>query len=207
MHKPVKSLLSLAVLGAVIAIGIQIGNLFLNQHPSPQYNYSKTSSPSPINSSSSVSYSRLSTLLAAGKWKEADEETASLMLKVAGREKEGYFDDDSLRNFPKDDLRAIDRLWLKYSNGKFGFSVQKQIWLDLGGKLDGRWGKFDYDTYVKLADAVGWRRRGEWLSYNELTFNTNAPAGEFPQFPRGRWAGGGGGGVMGGELGILYSSL
>ncbi|CCQ59603.1 GUN4 domain-containing protein, partial [Crocosphaera watsonii] len=37
-------------------------------------------------------------------------------------------------NFPCEDLRIIDQLWVKYSNGQFGFSVQKQIYMDeLGG--------------------------------------------------------------------------
>ncbi|MFN6181058.1 MAG: GUN4 domain-containing protein, partial [Dolichospermum sp.] len=63
------------------------------------------------------------------------------------------------------------------SNGKFGFSVQKQIWLDLGGKLDG---ESDWDTYKKLSDRVGWRKNNEWLSYDSYTFSTNAPLGHLP---------------------------
>ena len=40
-------------------------------------------------------------------------------------------------NFPCDDLRTIDQLWVHYSNGKFGFSVQKKIYMDeLGGTRD-----------------------------------------------------------------------
>jgi hypothetical protein len=41
------------------------------------------------------------------------------------------------------------------------------------GKLDG---SFYYDTYGKLADEVGWRRRG----YEQLTFSTKAPQGHIP---------------------------
>ncbi|MEB3121025.1 MAG: hypothetical protein VKL41_07355, partial [Snowella sp.] len=29
---------------------------------------------------------------------------------------------------------------------------------------------YDYDVYIKFADQVGWRRSGNWLSYDELTF-------------------------------------
>jgi hypothetical protein len=71
----------------------------------------------------------------------------------------------------------MDQLWVKYSNGKFGFSVQKQIWLDLGGKLDG---KPDFDTYRKLGDRVGWRQNNKWLSYDSYTFSTNALPGHLP---------------------------
>jgi hypothetical protein len=31
-------------------------------------------------------------------------------------------------------LRIINFLWHNYSNGKFGFSIQKQIWTDIGGR-------------------------------------------------------------------------
>ena len=34
----------------------------------------------------------------------------------------------------------INQLWINYSNGKFGFSIQKQIWIELGGKLGIRCG-------------------------------------------------------------------
>ena len=72
----------------------------------------------------------------------------------------------------------MDQLWVKYSNGKFGFSVQKQIWLDLGGKLDG---EPDWDTLRKLGSRVGWRKNNEWLSYESYTFSTNALPGHLPR--------------------------
>jgi hypothetical protein len=52
------------------------------------------------------------------------------------------------------------------SGGKFGFSVQKKVWIDCGGIP----GEYDYDVDKKFADRVGWRRRRDWLSYEELTF-------------------------------------
>ena len=77
----------------------------------------------------------------------------------------------------------MDQLWVKYSNGKFGFSVQKQIWLDLGGKLDG---EPDSDTFRKLGDRVGrkigWKKNDKWLSYDSYTFSTNALQGHLPGF-------------------------
>ncbi len=83
---------------------------------------------------------------------------------------------EDCKNFPPKELKIIDQLWLKYSNGKFGFSVQKQIWLDCGGKV----GEYDGDIYKKLGDKVGWRKGGNWLNYSELNFTTNAPHGQFP---------------------------
>ncbi|MBD0264121.1 MAG: GUN4 domain-containing protein, partial [Tolypothrix sp. Co-bin9] len=65
-----------------------------------------------------VDYTKLRDLLAAGKWKDADEETLVVMLKAAGREEESYLDYESIQNFPCTDLRTIDQLWVKYSNGR-----------------------------------------------------------------------------------------
>ncbi|MCT7984873.1 serine/threonine-protein kinase [Laspinema sp. A4] len=118
-------------------------------------------------------YQKLQEFLAAGKWWEADEETARVMLHVAGREKQGYLDKESINQFPCEDLRQIDRLWVEYSNGRFGFSVQKRIWQECGGKVD-------YRTEERLGDQVGWRKRGEWLSYEKHAFSSKAPLGHFP---------------------------
>ncbi|MEI2580272.1 GUN4 domain-containing protein [Scytonema sp. PRP1] len=89
--------------------------------------------PSDLPSEKGVDYTRLRDLLAAGKWKEADEETFAVMLKASGRENDGWLDIESIKNFPCTDLRTIDQLWVKYSNGGFGFSVQKRIWESVVG--------------------------------------------------------------------------
>ncbi|MBD2482122.1 serine/threonine-protein kinase [Planktothrix sp. FACHB-1365] len=101
-------------------------------------------------------YQKLQQLLAAGQWKEADLETARVMLQVAGREEEGWLNIDSINNFPCEDLRTIDQLWVKYSKSRFGFSVQKKIWLEVGGKVD-------YETECKLGDRVGRRKRRQFV--------------------------------------------
>ena len=85
-------------------------------------------------------YRQLEALLAEGKWKEADQETAKVMLEVANRTEEGWLDVASIDNFPCEDLWAIDGLWVKYSNGLFGFSVQKRVftraWKELGNIMN-----------------------------------------------------------------------
>ncbi|MFM6623822.1 MAG: GUN4 domain-containing protein, partial [Dolichospermum sp.] len=88
---------------------------------------------SSLQSSCGVDYRKLRDLLAAGKWKEADEETRQVMLAVAKRERERWLNVESIDNFPCADLRTIDQLWVKYSDGRFGFSVQKRIYQGLGG--------------------------------------------------------------------------
>ncbi len=159
--------------------------------------------PDSLKSAQGVDYTRLRDLLAAGKWKEADQETFKVMLIAARREKEGWFDTNSIENFPGDDLRTLDQLWVKYSQGHFGFSVQKKIWLEVGGKVD-------WDTECKLGDRVGWRKRRKgrkgWLEYDDLTFNLEAPRGHLPSCARVfAWGGEGLGWVVGvlGWLGLV----
>ncbi len=138
--------------------------------PSPQV---PPPPPDSLKSARGVDYTRLRDLLATGEWKEADRETLKVMLKAARQEKEGYFNRESIENFPCDDLRTIDQLWVKYSQGRFGFSVQKKIWLEVGGKVD-------WETECKLGDRVGWRKGGSCLEKSDLTFNKQAPVGHLP---------------------------
>jgi GUN4-like len=57
-----------------------------------------------------------------------------------------------VKNIPVEDLQTIDALWVAASGGKFGFSVQRQIW----NACDGKWSKF----FV----AIDWLK-GENLNY------------------------------------------
>ncbi|MGB5772084.1 MAG: GUN4 domain-containing protein, partial [Crocosphaera sp.] len=119
-----------------------------------------------LKSAKGVDYTKLRNLLAAGKWKEADEETANVMLKAANRVTEGWLSESDIDNFPCEDLRTIDQLWVHYSKGKFGFSVQKKIYMDeLGGTRD-----YNREVVKKFGDRVGWRKGGNWLSYEDLTW-------------------------------------
>jgi hypothetical protein len=138
--------------------------------------------PSPIislQSEKGVDYRKLRDLLEAQDWKAADYETYLRMLEVVGRNERDYIRPGELRNFPCADLKTLDELWVHYSRGRFGFSVQKKIYLECGGKPDGEypgdkiWGRF--------GDRVGWRD-GNWIVYGEMTFSTQAPSGHLPGF-------------------------
>jgi serine/threonine-protein kinase len=151
--------------------------------------------PQPVNliSAKGVDYRKLDRLLASGEWKEADQETAIKMLEVAGRTKEGWLRSEDIDQFPCEDLRTIDQLWVKYSNGCFGFSVQKRIYESLGGsrEYDRKiWKAFGDRVgwrvnigkiWEAFGDRVGWRVNSKWLYYyNDLKFNTKAPQGHLP---------------------------
>ena len=119
--------------------------------------------------------SKLRDLLTSGKWEKADKETLKIMLQVTGREKKGWLDVASIENFPCEELRAIDQLWLQSSNGRFGFSVQKRIWKSLGGNL-----KADDKIYQAFSDRIGWQMNKNWLQIDDLTFKPSATVGHLP---------------------------
>ena len=122
-------------------------------------------------------YAKLRDLLAAQDWKAADKETADRMCEVMNRQKEGWLGAEDMKNFPCHDLRNIDFLWVKYSQGKFGFSVQKKIWKISGSPTS--YGK----GWEKFGAIVGWRTEGEWgewLPYSKLTYSLDAPKGHLP---------------------------
>ncbi|HEY9666635.1 MAG TPA: serine/threonine-protein kinase [Coleofasciculaceae cyanobacterium] len=121
-----------------------------------------------LSSSAGIDYRTLRNLLATEKWKEADRETLSIMLKVSNREKEGWLREKDLAKFPCKDLHTIDQLWVRYSNGRFGFSVQKRILHECGKK------------YQLFSAHVGWRSGELWLSYDGFVFTLKARQGHLP---------------------------
>jgi hypothetical protein len=124
-----------------------------------------------------IDYTRLQNLLEEGKWEEADQETTSILIEAAGEKMEDSNTSINVilgeKNFVRPVLSKIDALWVRYSKGHFGFSVQKRIWLKIGGKVD-------YETECQLADKVGWRLNGKWLHYSDITFSLDTPQGHLP---------------------------
>jgi serine/threonine protein kinase len=144
----------------------KIKEIFIPQSSTPQSIKQEVQ----LKSSCGMDYRKLRDYLAQGKWKKADEETRRVMLAVAKQEKEGCLDYKSIDNFPCEDLRTIDQLWVKYSDGKFGFSVQKRIYQGLGGTRE-----YKSEIWNKFVDKVGWK-----VYYTDITFNKKAPEGHLP---------------------------
>ncbi|NET43122.1 MAG: GUN4 domain-containing protein [Okeania sp. SIO2B3] len=123
-----------------------------------------------------IDYTKLRDLLAAGKWEEADRETTICMSKV---KRNRYFKNGDIDSFPCEDLRSINELWVKYSYGKFGFSVQKKIYQSLGGTNN-----YHEEIWEAFGEQVGWCQRGSWLSYSEIFQGSldTYPKGHLPVF-------------------------
>ncbi|HEY9626166.1 MAG TPA: GUN4 domain-containing protein [Coleofasciculaceae cyanobacterium] len=129
-----------------------------------------------------MDYSKIDGLLKAGHWKEADQETTSLMLRVVNRGKDGVLNASSMKNFPCEVLSQIDHLWMDNSNGKFGFSVQKKIYFETCGGTDD--GQFNGKPFVCFSRHIGWLGI-TWLNYSNLTFDLKKSLeGELPSLGR-----------------------
>ncbi|WP_219726372.1 GUN4 domain-containing protein, partial [Cylindrospermopsis raciborskii] len=139
--------------------------------PSPSPSPTPTFTPSPPPTSSR--YTKLETLLKSQDFREADIETARVILAVANRQSVGWLRKEDAENFPCKELRTIDNLWLKYSQGKFGISVQQEIYKNLGGTK-----QFDWNVWRSFGDRVGWRKQGSW--FRDLNFSLSAPTGHLP---------------------------
>jgi uncharacterized caspase-like protein len=72
-------------------------------------------------------FSKLSQLLRSQEWQEADTETWSLMFEAVNYDYEVFLSVQAFKSFPCKTISEVDDLWLKASNGRFGFSIQKQI--------------------------------------------------------------------------------
>ncbi|MDB9514603.1 GUN4 domain-containing protein [Kamptonema animale CS-326] len=154
---------------------------------------------------------QLEVYLSQQEWRKADEETAWIFYQVMVQQdyKNWY---ELCRNFPSETLNQIDRLWVDNSQGHFGFSIQNRIWESVGGHRDA-----EYEIFEKFGDKVGWRKEnGEenWLSYENLTFDTTTFCGHLPALACARWPRalvaddgerGWGGFWMGGVWGSLFS--
>ncbi|UNU22858.1 GUN4 domain-containing protein [Microcoleus vaginatus] len=158
----------------------------LSPKSTPLANTTPSEADVPLKSDRGVDYTNLRDLLAARRWKEADKETLRVILKAAGSKEKGWLGiSESIEEFPCEDLRTIDQLWVKYSNGNFGFSVQKRIYQSLGGTT-----QEDEEIWERFGDKVGWRKNDKWLYYNDLTFSEkNTAPGHLPVAVVGAMAG------------------
>ncbi|MEH2460975.1 AAA-like domain-containing protein [Nostoc sp.] len=148
-------------------------------------------------------------LMKQKRWREADFQNWQFILYSAGREKEGYLYLTDIRNFKCDNLKKLDALWVNNSNGHFGYSVQKKIYLASGNSLDFDWekGKFknwnEKLSYNDFTKRVGWKGEdGEYRRYYELPMNLKGSMGSISKDGELPIKGFGyGGGVVGGEFG------
>ncbi len=120
---------------------------------------------------SKLDYTQLETLLAAQDFLAADQMTLAKLCELAGTLalKRGWVYFSEVERFAADELQTIDGLWLKYSDNRFGFSVQRTLWLKAG------------KNWEKLWPVLGWKSGNEWTRYpQEFIWTLEAPRGHLP---------------------------
>ncbi len=126
-------------------------------------------------------YEALQQYLAEENWFEADKETVRLILAVTSKEIEALTPGD-IQHFPCKDLMVIDRLWRKYSDNRFGFSVQLETYQAVGGSMESTIEQ-NQQLIKAWGERLGWYKDNHWLKCDELDFSLNAPLGCHPS----RW--------------------
>jgi hypothetical protein len=124
-----------------------------------------------VASAAAIDYAPLQHHLLLQEYEAADRLTASILRKLAGSEAErrGYVYFSEVATMPAVDLESLDRLWLAYSRGRFGFSIQGRLL----AAVDGQW--------ERLWPRLGWKRDGVWTRYpGSFTWSLDAPEGHMP---------------------------
>jgi hypothetical protein len=125
----------------------------------------------PLMSEAGVDYRLLQRLLAGQNFLEGDRLTLQKMCELSGaaaiKRKWLYFSE--IESLPITDLQTINQLWLVHSEGKFGFSVQRQLWLSVGKNWETLWPK------------IKWKSGKTWTRYPEgFIWDLSAPRGHLP---------------------------
>lgn len=118
----------------------------------------------PTSTSISTSFDTLASHLSSSDFRQADEETRRLLIVLAGEaaQKRGYVFFSEVQFISAADLQAIDKLWRQHSGGRFGYSVQRRIWM--------KWQR----DFTRFFIKVGWMKRldTEVEQYNYRSFPT-----------------------------------
>jgi hypothetical protein len=155
-----------------------------------QPDFFKFAAPDNLSSEKEVDYSILRFYLKQGNWEEADYQTYLAVLKcydlIEGQvlqeiinaknsRSSSFWYDSLLELFPVTDMKVINQLWSKYSQGKFGFSAQKKVYIK------------SINCQKNFALSIGWsimleNKTYKTVDYNNLNFSLDAPVGHLPSY-------------------------
>jgi len=116
-------------------------------------------------------YTSLQRHLIDQEFEAADRLTSEYLRQLAGSEalRRGYVYFSEVPSMPALDLESLDRLWVVYSRGRFGFSVQGRLLLACGGQWERLWPR------------LGWKQAGVWTRFpGSFDWTLEAPEGHMP---------------------------
>lgn len=124
-----------------------------------------------VSSAAGIAYAPLQHLLQDQAFEAADRLTSSILRELAGAGavQRGYVYYSEVSGMPGVDLESLDRLWLVFSQGRFGFSVQGRLLKSCAGRWEQLWPR------------LGWKNDGVWTRYpTAFTWSLAAPEGHMP---------------------------
>ncbi|MEW6494806.1 MAG: GUN4 domain-containing protein [Cyanobacteriota bacterium] len=144
-----------------------------------------------------MSLEEVENLLRASRWKDADIKTANCLLRYTQRRQGNWIRVEDIDRIPCECLYNLDQLWLSYSEGKFGFSVQESIYQNIEKDIvvglredlqrfvskfmDGNSGKPSdkriFCIFENLNQTLGWNKDFSQLDRDILSIT---PTGYFP---------------------------
>ena len=131
-------------------------------------------------------YQRLTYLLRTSQWREGDEETVRIIKKLMPHPlKINNCKGIDVREITRQELQSINRIWLEASGGRFGFSVQKRIWIKIN-KLHSNqqslslYNIFAEPAYIIFAEAVGWSNDMGRIYHADFDYQITNPPGHLP---------------------------
>jgi uncharacterized membrane protein YqaE (UPF0057 family) len=149
-----------------------------------------------LSSAVGIDYRNLRNFLAVKDFESANKETKSIFQKISYMDLNSVDPDPEKTRIPRipcTDICTINTLWVKYSEGRFGFSVQYVIWKDIYLRLCYEKQEFNrrekietseheinfsaqFDALFEFYDIVGWRSGNDYC----LIYQESAPKGHLP---------------------------
>ncbi|NEQ49779.1 MAG: hypothetical protein F6K11_06540 [Leptolyngbya sp. SIO3F4] len=125
-------------------------------------------------------YSQLKKYLSSGDWQKADEETAWLFYWTMLKQNyPNWF--ELCQKLPDEIFKEIDSLWVTYSRGRFGLSVQRHIWKSFGETLFAETNNTEaydfydspeeFESWTKFCKKVEWCISEKWILENPDLFS------------------------------------
>jgi len=118
-----------------------------------------------------IDYSPMQQALALQQYEEADRLTSEILRQLAGPAavQRGYVYYSEVPPMASADLDSLDRLWVCFSRGRFGFSEQGRLLQACGGRWDQLWPR------------IGWKNGSQWTRYpGSFQWSIEAPEGHMP---------------------------
>lgn len=129
----------------------------------------------PLVSECGVDYAPLQEALGRGDFQQADTLTRQLLCQAAsyptgtGAATRGWLYFTDVDRIAAADLQTVDRLWRVASGDRFGFSVQRRIWVSQSKRWERLW------------PVIGWKQGNHWTRFpDEFVWDLSAPKGHLP---------------------------